>query len=122
MAEGRVLVVDDERQIRDVVAEALADDGYEVETAANGAQALAVLSRWVPDLIVLDLMMPVMDGATFRVRQLALDGAAEVPVLILSASRDAEGQRAKLGALGFIHKPFDLDALLDHVGRLLAAR
>jgi len=119
VAKGRVLVIDDDRLLRGILAEALADDGYDVETAENGLRALDVLNRWAPDLILLDLMMPVMDGPSFRARQLSLDGLSEVPVLILSAARDAPEQSERLGAQGCIAKPFDLGVVLDTIARLI---
>jgi CheY-like chemotaxis protein len=112
--------VEDERGIRELLAEALEDDRYEVETAADGAQALEVLRRWHPNVIVLDLMMPVMDGATFRARQLDLEGRADVPILIVSASRDIELQCARLRAQAYLRKPFDLDTVLESIARLQA--
>ena len=119
MSEGRVLVVDDERQIRGLLAEALTEDGCEVRVAETGQHALAILRVWRPDVIVLDLMMPVMDAATFRERQRKLDGLADTPVLVLSAASDAAEQSSRLGAQALVHKPFDLPILLATVARLM---
>src|SRR5581483_10950225 len=69
MTARRVLVVEDDRGIRDLLAAVLTDEGFDVRQAANGKEALAVLERWQPDAILLDLMMPVMDGWTFRREQ-----------------------------------------------------
>ena len=66
--QKRVLVVDDDASIRELLSTALEDDGYEVVPAINGADALSVCERWRPDVIVLDLMMPIMDGWTFAKR------------------------------------------------------
>ena len=115
----RVLVVDDEPSVAQVVVDALADEGYEVRWAANGREALAVLGAWLPDLIVLDLMMPVMDGRAFRAAQRRLPGAAaRVPVLVLSGMREARATAEALGAAA-LTKPFDLDDLVATVDRLL---
>lgn len=117
--EARVLVVDDDEIIQGFLFEALADEGYDVKTAANGRQALAVLSSWVPHLIVLDLMMPEMDGWAFRAEQVRREHLARVPVIVLSATRDLERQAAVLGAAGVFAKPFDLNALLSTVSDLV---
>ena len=116
----RVLVVDDDEIIRGFVSEALADEGYEIRTAANGRRALDVLREWKPNLIVLDLMMPEMDGWTFRAEQRKLPDAAEVPVVVLSAVRDLRAQAAALDAASALGKPFELDELLRTVGRFTA--
>jgi CheY-like chemotaxis protein len=116
----RVLVVDDESSVAQVVVDALADEGYEVRWAANGREALAVLGAWLPDLIVLDLMMPVMDGRAFRAAQRHLSGpAATVAVLVLSGMREARATAEALGAAAALTKPFDLDDLVATVDRLL---
>ena len=116
----RVLVVDDDATIRGFVSEALADEGYEIRTASNGRRALDVLREWKPNLIVLDLMMPEMDGWTFRAEQRKLPDAADVPVVVLSAVRDLRAQAATLEAASVLGKPFELDELLRTVGRFTA--
>lgn len=121
MAEGRrILVVEDEEGISRVVADLLSDEGYAVRTAANGTEALALLRAWRPDAIVLDMMMPVMDGWAFRAAQRALpNGLAAIPIVVLSAARDAAAHAAALGAAAAIPKPFDLDDVLTAVARAL---
>jgi two-component system, chemotaxis family, chemotaxis protein CheY len=115
-----VLVVDDDPAIQYVLAEALRDDGYEVRTVTNGAEALDVLRTWTPDVIVLDLMMPLMDGWTFRTEQRARGLAVEVSVIVLSASRGAEAAAQELEAMAVLAKPFNLIDLLDTVERACA--
>ncbi len=107
-----VLVIDDDGSIRGFLAEALIDEGYTVRTADDGKRALEVLGAWRPDLILLDLMMPEMDGWTFRAEQLARAEIADIPVIVLSAARDLESWAATLAPAGVFSKPFDLDALL----------
>ncbi len=114
----RVLIVDDDDVIRNLLGELLDGEGYAVEAAANGKEALAVLQRWRPDTILLDLMMPKMDGWRFRAEQQRRADVADVPVVILSAARELEGHGATLGAAAVVHKPFDLDILLDTLARL----
>jgi two-component system, chemotaxis family, chemotaxis protein CheY len=119
--QSRVLVVDDDPGIRDILGSALQDDGYEVREAVHGADALEVLAEWPPDVILLDLMMPVMDGWTFRARQLELAGASHIPVVVLSAAHEATRQARIMGAAAVMAKPFDLDAVGAAVSRLLGS-
>ena len=118
----RVLVVDDDEQLRYVLCETIAEGGYEVEAASNGREALTVIARWEPDLIVLDLMMPVMDGYSFRQEQRRLGLADGVPVIVLSASREMPAAAERVGADAAVPKPFDLNQLLDTVERLAPIR
>jgi two-component system chemotaxis response regulator CheY len=118
--ERRVLVVDDDASIQGLLAEALADEGYSVRTAGNGREALSILEAWRPDLILLDLMMPEMDGWGFRVRQRTMPGVADVPVIVLSATRDLATKARTLEPAQVFAKPFDLDALLGTVDRMTA--
>jgi DNA-binding response OmpR family regulator len=113
-----VLVVDDDPMLRDILVTALKDEGYAVRTARNGREALAVLEAWRPNLILLDLMMPDMDGWSFRARQLTLDGHAEIPVIVLSAGPNLRFGVDVLRATAIIPKPFDLDLLLAAVAKL----
>jgi two-component system response regulator MprA len=114
-----VLVVDDDDTIRGAVAEALELEGYAVATATNGAEALEQVRAGRPDAVVLDLMMPVMDGWAFLDacrREELCDGT---PVLVMSAYRALPETASQLGARACIAKPFDLDVLLGAVERLL---
>jgi CheY-like chemotaxis protein len=115
-----VLVVDDDEQLRYILRETMSEDGYDVEAASNGREALAIIERWPPDLIVLDLMMPVMDGETFRQEQRRLRLADQVPLIVLSAAREIGSAAARVGAAASVPKPFDLDDLLATVNRLAA--
>ena len=117
----QVLVVDDEPVIRDVLGEALRSAGYNVTTASNGRAALAVLDGVTPDVIVLDLMMPVMDGFAFRARQLLSARLAGIPVIVLSATYQLESVAKALRAHALLTKPFDLDVVLDRVATACGA-
>src|SRR5437879_13133309 len=99
---GRVLVVDDDALIRDTLATALGDEGYAVRVASNGRAALVTIDSWRPDLIVLDLMMPVMDGPSFRAVQRAGSNMAHIPVIVLSAAHEVHGRSAGLDALAVL--------------------
>ncbi len=111
-----MLVVDDDDAIRETVAEVLKAEGYSVRTAANGQEALAVVERERPGLVLLDMRMPVLDGWGF------VDGLHQrgirLKVLVLTATQDASRWAAEIGADGYIAKPFDLDHLLDSVAQL----
>ncbi len=118
----RVLLVEDDEAIREIVRETLIDEGFEVRKAIHGAEALEILlSQWRPNLIILDLMMPVMDGWTFRAHQRARGMATHVPLLVMSASRRAAETRAALGAAAVVIKPFNLNDLVTTVRRVVAA-
>ncbi len=96
---------------------ALNGEGYEVQTAANGAEALAKLAQWRPHVILLDLMMPVMDGPTFLAERRRLEAVADIPVIVLSAWSKVVNVEG-LGAAEVLTKPCDLDRLLETIERL----
>jgi two-component system OmpR family response regulator len=115
----RILVVDDERNIVELVATALRYEGFEVRTAANGKEALAAVRDFAPDLVVLDVMLPDADGFELQARMRG-DGE-HVPVLFLTA-RDAVEDRVRgltLGADDYMTKPFSLEELVARVRSVL---
>ena len=112
-----VLVVDDDPDILQTLGLCLSTEGYRVLMAANGKEALDILEREHPSVILLDLMMPVMDGWQF-VAELDSRGKRDVPLLILSADRGVQGHALKLKASGHLAKPFDLEELLGKVQQL----
>jgi DNA-binding response OmpR family regulator len=116
---GRILVVDDDALIRDTLATALGDEGYAVRVAPDGRAALSSIGAWRPDLIVLDLMMPIMNGAEFRAAQRSAADTAHIPVIVLSAAHDAQSRAAGLDPAAIFTKPFDLGALLDAVASVI---
>ncbi len=116
-AERLVLVVDDDPDILQTLALCLSTEGYRVLMAANGREALDLLSKERPACILLDLMMPVMDGWQF-VAELDSRGWRKSPLLILSADRAVQGHANRLRADAFLAKPFDLDELLGKVSAL----
>ncbi|HEV8536589.1 MAG TPA: response regulator [Candidatus Limnocylindria bacterium] len=120
MAGKRVLVVDDDPDIRELLFTALEDDGFEVVPAANGQEALAIIRTFRPDVIVLDLMMPVMDGWQFA-SELRARGDGEIPIVLLSAARDLRTHAKTLSAAEIIEKPFDLSELLPKIARVASA-
>jgi two-component system chemotaxis response regulator CheY len=111
-----VLVVDDEMDIRETIQEALELYDIPVAIASNGQDALDVLSKRSDiGLILLDLMMPTMDGKEFMERQGASPEIKEIPVVIVSANREVELNSLHLRAQGFLKKPIDLGELIDAV-------
>jgi CheY-like chemotaxis protein len=115
--ERLVLVIDDDPDILQTLGLCLSSEGYRVLMAANGKEALDILDREHPSVILLDLMMPVMDGWQF-VAELDHRGRRDVPLLILSADRSVQGHAQQLRASGHLAKPFDLDELLGKVQQL----
>lgn len=116
---GRVLVVDDDRAIRESLARALELDGYEVELASDGAVALAAIRERRPDVAVLDVMMPNIDGLTVcRVLRAERD---RLPILMLTARTETPDRVAGLdaGADDYLPKPFELDELLARLRALV---
>ena len=118
-ATKRVLVVEDDDGIRHAVAEGLELEGYEVLTATNGAEALERVRAGRPDAVVLDLMMPVMDGWAFLDACQREELCKGTPVLVVSAYRALPETAPQLGVRGCIAKPFDLDVVLGAVERLV---
>jgi CheY-like chemotaxis protein len=111
-----VLIVEDDAGVRDALVGVLREEGYEVAAVADGAAALRLLEAGpLPSLILLDLMMPNMDGVEFRARQLAHPRWAQIPVIVLSAHSDVEQRAKQLAADDFLPKPMSCEALLHAV-------
>jgi DNA-binding response OmpR family regulator len=117
-AGPRVLIVDDEPGIRQMLTEGLAMLGYEPHEAANGQVALQVLEGWQPDVILLDLMMPELDGWGFRAEQLAHAEWAQIPVIVLSARHNLQRGVETLQPAAVIPKPFQLVELVERLEAL----
>lgn len=115
MKSPRVLVVEDDLEIRESLIEILEDQGYEVLGAENGLEALARLRGPGPQpcLILLDLMMPRMDGRAFRQEQLRTPEFASIPVVIITAFRDMTPIAQELKAAALLEKPFQLQELVS---------
>jgi CheY-like chemotaxis protein len=116
---GIVLVVDDYEDARRFFCTFLQLAGYEVLSAADGQEALDVARRQRPDLILLDLKMPRMDGETFRREQLADAHLSAIPVIVVSGSSDGEQIAQRIAAIDYLGKPIDSGMLLAAVGRHL---
>jgi two-component system NtrC family sensor kinase len=118
----RILVVEDDRGIRDALRTILAGEGYAVSCCDDGRQAFDVLVNTTPapEVIILDLMLPGMDGWEFRLRQRADPRVAKIPLLVISA--DGSAKAAAIDADAFLCKPFDLSLLMSEVNRLALDR
>jgi CheY-like chemotaxis protein len=113
-AVNRIVVVEDEEMIRESIIEFLADQGISAFGAVDGRDALQKLGATnpLPCLILLDLMMPIMDGRAFREEQLHTPRLAAIPVVVFSAYQDVAKTAGELGAAGYLAKPVDLTRLL----------
>ena len=118
----RVLVVDDDRDIRESLVEALEDVGYACDSADNGSNALQLLraANELPHVILLDLMMPVMDGETFLEERLNDPRVAKIPVVVLSAYRDITNPAPEKNVVCAMKKPVPLNELTRIVQKVCA--
>jgi two-component system chemotaxis response regulator CheY len=115
-----VMVVDDDDDIRDALSEVLSRMHYDVVVASHGLDALVQLHANVrPNVIVLDLMMPVMDGYQFVAEMRKHPAFGTIPVLVITAAGNARVEAAKMRVAGHIQKPFKLDELLATIGRVI---
>ncbi len=113
-----ILIVDDDADVRDMLSQFFTIEGYKVATARNGQEALDELRAGrLADLILLDLMMPVMDGWQFRVEQQQDPTLAPIPVVILSAVYNAREKARMLGAVDYMQKPVEFDKLIETAER-----
>ncbi|MEV4613322.1 response regulator [Kitasatospora sp. NPDC049258] len=118
-ASGRVLVVDDSEVIRQLIRVNLELEGFEVVTAADGAECLEVVRRVAPDVVTLDVMMPRLDGLRTAARLRAAPETRRLPIAIISACTPADLRRGEaVGVDGYLAKPFDPAELLALVDRL----
>jgi CheY-like chemotaxis protein len=117
-----VVVVDDEFGLAEVLAVTLSDLGYEAYTAANGVQGLTVMAEHPPDLVLLDYMMPLLDGPGVLAAMKADPRLAGVPVVMMSAMPEATVKARCSGYAAFLRKPFPFDQLLAVLKAPLGAK
>jgi CheY-like chemotaxis protein len=111
-----ILIVEDDESISGAISELLKDNDYEVLHAPNGRDALELLKSQVkPNLILLDLMMPIMDGFVFRENQLAEQSLRDIPVVVMSADGHVEEKKIRTSAAEYLKKPVDIFHLLSTV-------
>lgn len=114
----RILVVEDDTSIRELLVELLESEGYQVASAINGLEGLKYLqSNQNPDLILIDLMMPVMDGYSFRTEQLKNPDWSKIPTVVMSAEANAKEKMKNFNITAFLSKPVELDTILKTVSR-----
>ena len=118
---ARVLVVDDERSIREILSDLLASDGHLVDTAADGSEALEVIHGWRPDVVLLDMLMPEVGAWDFLARYNADTTCRGLPVAILSTTATAGGALEEAGVAAVISNPFDVHNLLETVHDLVSS-
>ena len=111
----RLLIVDDSAQELKLLTIAMASQHYEVRAASSGEEALRLVHTWQPDLILLDVMMPMLDGFETARRLQSFEGTRDVPIIMLTAMNGAETESLTSGAIDFVTKPFNLDSLRHRV-------
>ena len=117
MGQGRILIVDDESSVLHTLTELLRDDGFEVSSASNGYEALKLIQRFTPDVVLLDIWLPGMDG--IETLQALREVRTNVPVVIMSghASIETAVKVTKLGAFDYLEKPLSSERVLSTVQR-----
>ncbi|MDQ2730677.1 MAG: response regulator [Armatimonadota bacterium] len=113
----KVLVVEDDLDVQEALQCILELEGYTVIVANNGLEALHRVEAEPPGLILLDLMMPVMDGFGFTEEMRRREGSCRIPIMVVTAYGNTAELASRLGQVKFIHKPFDVVALLHEVAR-----
>jgi CheY-like chemotaxis protein len=119
MTSQTILVVDDDTAILDMITQVLIEEDYQVVTANNGRSAVDLAHEQLPQLILLDLMMPEMNGWQVVEALRISPKTRPIPILLLSARREMASAAGELGVTAYLEKPFDLDELLDRVQHLL---
>lgn len=115
----RVLIVDDEEGFRDGVADLLGMEGYEVSVARDAIDAIRLMPEFKPEIILLDLRMPLLDGEGFLRGMSGLPASRRVPVVLISAKEDLATVASRTGAAGFLSKPFEAPQLLSLLDKVL---
>ena len=115
-----VLVIDDDNGVAQLIATVLEDQGYHVETAANGCEGFELVKRGMPDLILLDVQMPVMDGCEFA-NQFHATYDSDTPIVLVTANSNARALAKQMGAADYVRKPFDVSTLLNAVSQHIKA-
>jgi len=117
---SRILVVEDQEDVAQLIDVVLKGEGYTVAIARDGAQGLMMSRDWDPDLILMDIMLPGVDGGTLISRLRREKETADLPIIAMSASRTLRDRTPELEADALLSKPFDVDALLVQVQFLLS--
>ena len=119
---AKILICDDDEGIVDLISLILNDEGFTTIPEMNSLNVATTVNQQRPDLLILDLWMPVLSGDQV-LRNLRMDPASEqLPVIVISASRDGEAIARQAGASEFVAKPFDLEQLIEKIKMLLGSR
>lgn len=116
---SRILIVEDQADVAQLIEVVLMGEGHTVAVARDGAQGLMMARDWKPDLILMDIMLPGVDGGTLIARLRREVETADLPIIAMSASRTLRDRTGELEADALLSKPFDVDALLVQVQFLL---
>src|SRR5688572_22258493 len=119
MTTQRILVVDDDPIVRGTIRAFLQTEGYSVQTAGDGAEALEEIGRECPNVVLLDMRMPVMDGWEFVNELRARD--IDLPIVVMTAARDARRWAHEIGAPAYVPKPVSFPSLIARIDQLLAS-
>ena len=114
-ADKDILIVEDEQDLSDLLLDVLETEGHKARTAGNGLEALSRIEERRPQLILLDMMMPVMDGWQFIKRLRANEEWTNIPVVVMTAVYDMSSLERKTGAKAILTKPFDIELIVDAV-------
>ncbi len=118
--QRRVMIIDDEEGFRDGVADLLGMEGYSVSVARDAVEAVRLVPEFRPEVILLDLRMPLLDGEAFLRGMSGLPKSARVPVVLISAKEDLAAVAGRTGAAGYLCKPFEAPQLLSLLDRVLS--
>ena len=119
---AKILIVDDERQVRDLLSKFVTREGYEAIVAPNGEEAIALAEEKDPQLVLLDLKMPGIDGLEVSKRLRSKSKTRFIPIIMITALRDSKTEAITAGVDDFINKPFDLEELSVRMKSILRIR
>ena len=121
MANERILVIEDDPSVRTLLSKSLAARGYQVEVAKDGIEGLTTLESFRPDLLIVDIMMPRLDGMTFVKAVKGNDETGPIPVIFLTAKNDPKSMidGINVGAKFYVTKPFQIDELVGKIEKAL---
>jgi CheY-like chemotaxis protein len=119
---AKILVVDDEFGIGELLRELLSDEDHDVTLAINGRQGLEQITKEPPDLVFVDFMMPVLNGAGMLKAMAADPAMAQIPVIIMSSLPEATVSERAEGHVAFVRKPFQVETILEVTATALAGR
>src|SRR3989338_7830952 len=118
----KIFVIDDDRINVKMIKSRLENEGYEVATALDGAEGIELLKQGRPDLIILDIQMPKMNGYTFMIELKKIEGASSIPVIVLTAHGDMEPIFRLKGVKEYLVKPINFEELFEKIKKCLPVK